>query len=259
MGGIEGIEGELRYGAAHVVRILAALGILPAFGSGPASRFAKVGLAVMLGVIVATARDHRGWVDPGPDPGALALLGLREMLFGLLLGWVARFWLEACRLAGGLISHEMGLNIANQLDPSSGQSIPLVGYLYETVALVLFFGMHAHHAVIGALVRSFDGVPPGRFTVDDRVLGALVSFGSGMIEASIRLAAPVFIVLVLVSLMIGLMSRVAPQWHLLDTAYPIRAGVALILIVLTFPMIRPFIEQLFETSNRELEALVAGP
>ena len=174
-----------------------------------------------------------------------------------MLGWISRFWLEVCRLAGGLISQEMGLNLANQMDPISGQPVPLIGYLYEILAVILFFAMHAHHALLGALVRSFQGMPPGRFALDERLIGSLVGFGGGVIESAIRLAAPVFAALVLLSVMIGLMSKVAPQWHILDTSYPIRAGVGLFLVFASLPFIRPLVERVFEMTNERL-ALACG-
>jgi flagellar biosynthetic protein FliR len=176
-----------------------------------------------------------------------------------MLGWISRFWLEVCRLAGGLISQEMGLNLANQVDPISGQPVPLIGYLYEVLAVILFFAMHAHHALIAALVRSFQGVPPGKFAFDERLAASLAGFGGGVIESAIRLAAPVFAALVLLSVMIGLLSKVAPQWHILDTSYPIRAGAGLFLVFASLPFVRPLIERVFEmTKDRLAVACGAG-
>jgi flagellar biosynthesis protein FliR len=257
MGDPFGLEAEVRWVMLHFVRLLSAFMMLPAFGSGPASRFAKIGLALFLGVLVGFGRRHDGWSDPGWATAPLCLAIGSEALVGLLLGWVSRFWLEVCRLAGGLISQEMGLNLANQVDPISGQPVPLIGYLYEILAVVLFFSMHAHHALLGAIARSFDAVKPGRFVLDERLAASLVGFGSGVIEASIRLAAPVFVALVLLSVMIGLMSKVAPQWHILDTSYPIRAGVGLVLVFASLPFIRPLVERAFELTNDRLSMLYA--
>jgi flagellar biosynthetic protein FliR len=93
--------------------------------------------------------------------------------------------------------------------------------------------------------------------VDDRLAAALVGFGAGVIESSIRLAAPVFAALVLLSVMIGLMSKVAPQWHVLDSSYPIRAGAGMLLVFLSLPFVRPLIERVFEMTNERI-GLVCG-
>lgn len=255
---LNGIDGTVRFVGLHATRILAALAMMPAFGSGPATRFTKVGLGVMIAVAVAGARPHDTWNDPGTDPMALGLAGMREVLIGLLLGWIGRSILEIFRSAGSLISHEMGLNTANQLDPVSGQPVPLIGYMYESAGLVLFFAMKAHHAVLGAITRSFDLVPPGRFAADDRLAAAIAGFGTGMLEAAIRVAAPVYFVLVLLGFGIGLLAKVAPQWHVLDAAYPIRAGAALVLLVITFPVLQPAMEQVINIAVTRLDAAMGA-
>jgi flagellar biosynthesis protein FliR len=252
-----GIEAEVRWTMLHVVRLLCAMSLIPAFGNGPAARFSKIGLSLFLGLLVACGHDKAGWADPGWDAAPLAVAVAAESVTGLMLGWIARFWIEVCRLAGGLISQEMGLNLANQIDPISGQTVPLIGYLYEVLSVILFFAMHGHHALLGALVRSFQGLPPGRFALDERLAASLVGFGGGVIESSIRLAAPVFAALVLLSVMIGLLSKVAPQWHILDTSYPIRAGAGLLLVFASLPFVRPLVERVFEMTNGRL-ALACG-
>ncbi len=252
---LAGADAEIRHVGLHIVRVLAAFSVIPAFGTGPSTRFTKLGLGVYIGFAIAAARHDRAFVDPGPD--ALPLIGImiREILFGLLLGWVARFWIEVVRGAGALISHEMGLNMANQVDPATGIATPLVAHLYEIVALTLFFIMGAHHAVISSVVHSFDATPPGAFSPDADLLGSLTVFGGGLIEASLRVAAPVFVALVVLTVAVALLARVAPQWNILDASYPIRIGAGLSLLILTLPVMRPVLDAVFEQSCRQLETV----
>lgn len=252
-----GLESEARWVMLHFVRLLSAFMMLPAFGNGPAARFAKIGLALFLGLLVGVAHRPDGWTDPQWNAAPLAWATASEAVFGLVLGWVSRFWLEVCRLAGGIISLEMGLSLANQVDPVSGEPVPLIGYLYEVLAVILFFATHAHHALLAAVVRSFETVKPGEFGINERLTASLVGFGSGVIEASLRLAAPVFAALVLLSIMIGLMSKVAPRWHILDTSYPIRVGVGLFLVFASLPFVKPLVDRTFELTNDRI-AVLAG-
>jgi flagellar biosynthetic protein FliR len=252
---LAGLDTEVRWVMLHFVRLLSAFMMLPALGSGPASRFAKVGLALFLALLVGVANRPDAWTDPGWATAPLAIAVGADVIAGLMLGWVSRFWLEICRLAGGLVSQEMGLHLANQIDPVSGETVPLIGYLYEIVAVILFFATHAHHALLAALVRSFDGLPPGTFAFDDRLAASLVGFGSGVVEASVRLAAPVFAALILLTVMVGLMSKVAPQWHILDTSYSIRTGGGLLLVFAGLPFLKPLLDRLFEMTNERLSLL----
>ncbi len=255
---IGNLDAEIRHAGLHTVRILAAFSVIPAFGTGPSTRFTKLGLAMFIGIAIAAARRDRGFVDPGSDPLPLLGIAFREFLFGLLLGWIARFWIEVVRGAGALISHEMGLNMANQVDPATGIASPLVAHLYEIIALTLFFIMGAHHAVIASVVKSFDAVPPGAFAPDADLLGSLTVFGGGLLEASLRVAAPVFVAMVVLTVAIALLARVAPQWNILDASYPIRMGAGLALLILTLPVMRPVLDAVFERTSEHLFTVASG-
>jgi flagellar biosynthesis protein FliR len=236
------------------VRTLAIFAPLPVFGQGVSARFAKLGLGATLGFLsfgVHGAAFH----DPGPEPLALLIAGFGETLFGLLLGWTARLLIDALRIAGSFVSNEMGLNLASQFDPATGQSMPLVAYLYEHVGLVLFFALGAHHAVIAAIFRSFAAVPAGRPVEFERILPSLAGFGGGLVEAGFRMAAPCFFALLLVGVVLAFLAKVAPQWHLLDAGYPLRAAVGLVLLGLTAPVLLPLVDGAVATTKDALMAL----
>lgn len=253
---LEAFAPEARALALCFVRTLAALAPLPAFGQGLPARFTKVGLGAGMAVLCRVS-GAAAFSDPGASPFALGVAGLCEVFFGLLLGFTARLALEALRVAGDFVSHEMGLNLSHQLDPASGQAVPLLGYLYEAVGTCLFFAYGAHHALVAAVFRSFGAVPLGRPPEFGRMLPALLGFGGGLLETGLRLAAPVFFALVLVTIVLAFLAKVAPQWHLLDAGYPLRAGVGLALIALSTPVLRPTVAAVFDATRAGLEALTA--
>jgi flagellar biosynthetic protein FliR len=180
-----------------------------------------------------------------------------ETLFGLVLGLTVRLTLQVFRVAGDLVSHEMGLNLAHQMNPATGESTPLIGYLYESVGTVLFFALGAHHALLRALFASFDALPAGRAPEFERLLPAFLGFGTGLLEAAFRMAAPAFFALLLVGVVLAFLAKVAPQWHLIDAGYPLRAAVGLVLIGSAAPVLLPLVDGLFARLRADLLALVA--
>lgn len=249
------LDVEARCGALHVIRALAILGPLPVFGQGVASTFSKVGVGTIVGVLAYLPRRDACF-DPGPEALALVLAAAGEILFGLLLGWTARVALLALRIAGDLVSQEMGLNLAAQFDPATGQSAPLIGHLYESVGLVLFFVLGAHHAVMRGLFASFDAQPAGRPAAFERLAPAFLNFGAGLLEAAFRMAAPAFFALLLISIVLAFFAKVAPQWHLMDAGYPLRAAVGLGLIGLSAPILLPLVDRGFARMTDALGVLV---
>lgn len=248
---------EARGFALCLARTLAAFAPLPVFGQGVSARFAKLGLGAALAWSCLRVGGAAAVADPGPEPLAMTVALFPEVLFGLLMGWTARLVLDVCKLAGVLISHEMGLNLANQLDPAGGGTTPLIGHLYDSAALVLFFALGAHRDVVEATFRSFRAAPPGKAPDLERLTPALLGFAGGLLEAALRLAAPVFFALILVSVLLALFAKVAPQWHLLEAAYPLRAGVALVLIGLCAPLLAPAVHEATDACRATLQALTA--
>ena len=160
--GLEGLDGLVRATGLHVARVMGVLWFLPIFAQGSAARFQKIGLSMVIGILVATARTEH-LEDPGSDPLLLALATMRELLFGLVFGWMASLVFEAARIAGALIATEMGLNMSNQVDPISGLSQPLLSQLFISLVAILFFMSGGHELVIASLVHSFETVKPGTF------------------------------------------------------------------------------------------------
>ena len=150
------LEALVRYGSLHVVRVTAAFFMLPIVNAGPGSRFLRLGLGLVLGITVAVARFDVHFEDPGSGSLLMAILVLKEMVFGLLLGWLAGLLFECVKVAGSLISTEMGMHMANQLDPNTNTQVPVISFLFQNLALVLFFASGGHGDVIGAFVRSFE-------------------------------------------------------------------------------------------------------
>jgi len=235
MGDLMGLEGIIRYGGLHVLRVLGAIWFLPIFNPGPGSRLMRLGLGLTLGVGVAVARFGAHYEDPGSEPLVLAVLAGKELVFGFLLGWLAGMALEAVKIAGSLISIEMGMHMANQIDPNTSTNMPVIGFFFQNMAMVFFFAAGGHRIVLQAFVRSFDMQPPGVTPDVDVLLPSLLSFASLVMTAAIKIAGPVFLLLIIVSVCVGFLAKMAPNLHILEASFPIRILAGFILLVIFMP------------------------
>lgn len=216
----------------HVLRALSMMWVLPVFGQGGGARWLKIGLAGVLGFSAANATGMTVAVPHEVIPAAI--LVIREVLFGLLLGFSMSLVFEAVKIAGGLVASEMGLSIASQLDPLTKAQQSPVANLWQSLAMLLFFSGGGHRMILGALVHSFTAVPPGTFAVSEDLALALVDFTSAMMDAAFRMAGPVLLILMVVTACIALLAKVAPALHMLEASYPIRllAGFGLMYLFL---------------------------
>ena len=127
------------------------------------------------------------------------------------------------------------MHMANQLDPNTNTQVPVISFLFQNLALVLFFASGGHGEVIGAFVRSFDVYPPGSLPETAVLLSAVLSFAAMVVTVGLKIAAPVFLLLVVVSVCVGFLAKMAPTLHILEASFPIRIMAALFLMVLFLP------------------------
>ena len=120
-------------------------------------------IPVRLGLSVALATLLVGIVPVAPVPLALwqlvtAVVG--EVLTGLALGFVARLAFAGIEMAGRVISTEIGLSASPGLGVPEPSTEPLAALL-SAFAIVMFFLLGGHQAVLTAFARSFQFAPAG--------------------------------------------------------------------------------------------------
>jgi flagellar biosynthetic protein FliR len=102
--------------------------------------------------------------------------------------------------------------------------------LYGMLATLVFLGVNGHHAVLRALAMSYDGVPIGAMRVNPSLLVAVRDLLAMVFVVGLRLAAPVLVVLLIVELTIGLISRTSPSLTYQVIGYPLRIMVGLFIV-----------------------------
>jgi flagellar biosynthesis protein FliR len=133
-------------------------------------------------------------------------------------------------LAGHLASHQIGFSYGATIDPSSGVRSTVFVSLYGALATLTFLGVNGHHAVLRALAASYTGVPIGSGEVDESILLSVRDMLGMVFVVGLRLAAPVLIVLFIVEIAEGLISRSAPALNFMIVGYPVRIVVGLFVV-----------------------------
>lgn len=63
---------------------------------------------------------------------------IKEAMIGIMLGFIAYVIMAAIQIAGGFIDFQMGLAIANVIDPQTGTQSPLMGQYLYTISLFFY-------------------------------------------------------------------------------------------------------------------------
>jgi flagellar biosynthetic protein FliR len=233
-----------------LVRTSALVVSTPMLGSGTGFAGHRIGLIFFLSLLLYAVCGASPLVAEPIELGALAL---REVLIGTFLGLALHLALLAVRVAGELVGQEMGFLVARQVDPTSGVATGLVTSLYENVFLMVLLALDGHHWLLRSLERSFELAPIGRLTLSERLVPTAQAMFAEMFRAGIVFAAPVMVFLLLVSLLIGLLSRAVPALNVLEVGFTLRVLVALGAMFLFAPLLEPSLRALQADFLRWLE------
>lgn len=242
---------RIEYAVLFLTRVMALVATSPFFGTASPWDAYKILFGVTTTFVMIPAMGDAAW--HGPSLGfALVPLIVREFIVGALLGWIVTAAFSSVRLAGELVTSEMGLNLASILDPVMGTHSPIVTTLYQTLAGLIFTGIGAHRWVIAGLARSFHTIPVGTFEVGSNAIEGVLLIISRFLEAGLILAAPVMVAMFIITILLGVISRAVPQLNILDTGYALRVGAALGIAALLLPAFRVGLESLFEITRSAL-------
>lgn len=230
--GFAGLEAQLWQVLFLSIRCGAALMAAPVLGGMAVPVQLRALLSVVVGVFVAS------WLPLPPIPAMMsfaALLAiLQEVLIGTAMGFVLQLALAIPLIAAEQIAGTMGLAIATSIDPSSGSQAGALGSFFSITMTLLFYAVGGHLLWFQLLVESHRLLPPGSFAFGAENARNVVMFmGYGLATAA-AIALPVVLVLLLVQIVTGIVSRSAPALNLFALGLPagVLAGIAALIIVM---------------------------
>lgn len=173
-----------------------------------------------------------------------ALLMVGEILLGLMMGLFLNVIMAIFQTAGEFFSVQMGLAIAQGVDPSTNIPTPLLGQLFNLIALYVFLSINGFQKLfIGGILRSFEVVQAVDLMKESQYYAAFwISILGQLFVSSFLLALPILGVLLLLSVVLGLLSRTAPQMNLLILGLPLQLSLGIVLLGLAMPQIVQMIQ-----------------
>ncbi|MBZ0253168.1 MAG: flagellar biosynthetic protein FliR, partial [Candidatus Methylomirabilis sp.] len=215
------------------LRVCGILALAPIFGEERLPPTSRVMLALMVAWAVYPAVAVR---PPIPETMTGLTLGLGgELALGAAIGLTAKAVFGGVELAGQVAGSQGGLDFAHTVDPLTHQQRPVLSQFYYLLAMMLFLAADGHHLFLRALARSFVTIPLLSAGVDAELSRSLMSLGAGVFTLAIQIGAPLFGVMLLTNLMMGLLARTSPQFNIFSVGFIVLAGAVVILVWATLP------------------------
>lgn len=185
---------------------------------------------------------------------SLVMEALRSLVVGALLGFTVNLVFTAVRFAGSVAGMQVGFAIVNAFDPMSNSQISVISQLYYLTSVLIFFAVGAHHILVTAMFQSCLVVPP--YAPVDPAAGAwhVVQEFSQVFSLGLRIAAPVIVVLLLVSASMGVVVKTVPQINVLVVGFPVKIAVGLVTLGLSMVFFKDVTLAMFEGMDDRLAA-----
>ena len=181
---------------------------------------------------------------------------VREMAIGVLMGFILLLVFSAFQLAGKLIDLRMGFRIANELDPLTGESAPIMGQFKNVMATLLFLVINGHLLVVRGLFNSFSYIPPGEAIFTQTSLWQLlVRRSADLFIVGFQIALPVVGTIFMVDVLLGFLARSVPQMNIFIVGLPFKILVGFIVLFLSLNVLVHFYEGLFADFFRDMISL----
>ncbi len=198
-----------------------------------------------------------GFGAPPDSVVELILLGMREALTGLLIGFCLKLAASAAEMAGGIADLQIGLMSAQIMSPVLGSAATPTSRLKMMLGLALLFASDAHHLMIRALVKSYD---IGGLTLQglESAHTGLLSIFSQVMLLSLQIAAPVAAVGIVVDMAAGFVNKAVPQTQPFLLALPAKLALGLVALSLGLPALAAGMRHATDASFQALSQMLGG-
>jgi flagellar biosynthesis protein FliR len=231
-----------------LIRLSVIFSFLPFFSGKQVPRQFKIGLILVMAYVLSpvVVMDTRA-LD-------LPIIIIQELLLGMTIGFAVRMIFWGVEAAGTLISDAVGMSIATMLNPEMGRSTT-ISTLLSLLTMLLFLALDLHHDLIYLIVKSYEIIPVTKIRIDTLLIKG-ISLSSQIFPMAIRLAAPVLIGMIIITILMVFISKAAPQMNIFFISMPVHLFVGLVILMLCVPLLINFLGARFSGLGEEINRII---
>lgn len=211
-------------------RIMGAFMIMPLLGNAYVPVMVRIFLALSIAALLAPM------LPPVPPVDAISLaslfLAIEQLLIGFMLALFLTLLIHVMTMLGNIMSMQMGLAMAVMNDPANGDSSPIISEWFQIFGTLIFLALNGHLVAINIIVDSFRLWPIGHGIFELPLMG-LVSRLAWLFAASLMLAIPAVLAMLMVNITFGVLSRSAPSLNIFSLGFPMTMLMGLLCVFLS--------------------------
>jgi len=227
-------------------RIFTLLQTAPVFQNKSISGSLRSGLALFISLVVFPLVSRTINLE-ALNIGNFLLLLVQELVIGLSIGYVLSLAFAGIQLAGRFVETPMGLGMVNVIDPQYGGQVPIIGQIFQLIALWIFLVVNGHHLLFEFLLRSYRLLPMGAAININSGIEMIIKAFTGIFRLGLQVAIPIMGVLFLTDISLGVLARLIPQINVFIVGFPVKIFLGMVLLLLSLPVFVRWMAQFFSS------------
>jgi len=238
------------------LRIGALMSTAPIFSSQRVPLQLRAALSLLLALLLQPVIAPDG--PTVPSMPVFAMLAIREVAVGLVIGYLASLIFSIIEMAGEIQDMQAGFGFAGVVDPAMQRSSAILGQFQMVLMWLIFLMVNGHHMLLQAVTDSFAIVPLGKFTYTTEMTANMVQLTMTILFIALRISAPVLGAVLLSDLGLGMLQRTAPQLNIIAVGFPIKITVAVAVVCLALPFITGVFRDLVPFMRTAITGVLGG-
>ncbi len=219
-------------------------------------KMVKAGLCILFTILMTTALP----LAELPEMSSIiemSGMALREILIGVLIGFMFQLMFNAVHAAGSLVGYQIGFAMAMVLDPTSKTQQSVMSQLWFAVAVLIFVATNSHHLIISAFANSFEVMPPGGAVLPAAAGELIIKYTFYVFVLALKLAAPIMVTLFLTDVALGVVAKMMPTMNIFIVGFPMKIGVGLLVLSMAMPIFTYGLEKATIYLDTQLHTLLS--
>lgn len=234
---------HLEYFLAIFARFIGAVALAPIFGNLAVTRRVRIFIAIALSYAMYECNPY---VPLGYTTFIeYTTILVKELVVGLTLGFISGITLSIIKMAGEFIDRELGFSMVSNFDQNFNTDTTITAEFYNMLVMLIMLSSNMHYFILSAVSDSFTLIPLGNVEIDSGSLyDLMIRYMGEYFVIAIRIAVPIFIVIMLLNVVLGVLAKTAPQMNMFVIGIQLKIflGFAVLLIMMSFlPKITDFV------------------
>lgn len=228
--------------------------LLLSVGMGPMQRVPMMVRLILLLIFAVSVTLLLAEAEPVLANGLISIV-VSELLIGICIFFSFQLVFAALSFWGRVVDMQIGFGAAGVFDPSVNTQESITGSIYILAATALFFMLGIHVELIKLLLKSYQVIPLGTgfFFIPPMQLAALMT---SVFSTALLIFAPVMLLLWLLDMFTGFISRTMPQMNIYFVMMPLKIGSGLFLLSVFSQQSLVLFDTLFNSLVRYWSALL---